>query len=101
MAVAMVMKWAGVTPDQYEEARSRVGWETTHPEGAIFHVARFVGGDLHVLDVWESEEDFDRFATDRLIPVTTEIGIAGQPDVQFERVHAYFNPAAVSAGAAA
>ena len=40
------------------------------PEGLIVHLAieRAEGG-LRYIDVWESEEDFDRFADERLHPV--------------------------------
>ena len=95
MAVVMLMEWPGVTPEQYEEARRRVGWETDAPPGGIFHVARFEDGVLHVVDVWETAEDFDRFARERLMPVVKgELQLEGEPSVRFVDAHARFNPAA-------
>lgn len=91
MAVAMMMEWPGVTPEQYEEARRRVAWETDVPPGAIFHAARFTDTGLTVGDVWESEEDFNRFAEQRLMPVVREIGIEGEPSVRFAELYATFN----------
>jgi hypothetical protein len=92
MAVAMVMDWAGITPEQYDEARKRVDWEGNPPTGAKFHVARFTDDGLHVLDVWETPEHFQRFGEERLMPVVKEMGIEGEPNVHFEPVHTVFNP---------
>lgn len=94
MAVVMTMKWAGVTPEQYDEARERVGWEENEPAGGIFHVASFADGALHVTDVWESAEDFQRFVDGRLMPVVKGImGLPGEPEVQIRPAHRVFAPA--------
>lgn len=92
MAVVMIMEWAGVTPEHYEEARRQVDWEGDEPEGGIVHIAWFAEGSLHVVDLWESPEQFQRFATERLTPVTSAMGVPGEPKVQFHPAHAVFNP---------
>jgi hypothetical protein len=95
MAVVMIMHWAEVSVEQYEEARRRVGWETEQPEGGLCHVARFEADGLHVVDVWESEADFERFVNERLMPVVKgEIGIEGEPSVRFVPLHALYVPEA-------
>jgi hypothetical protein len=88
----MLMRWAGVTPEQYEEARSRVDWEGDVPDGAVLHVAGFDEGDLRVTDVWDSPEQFQRFVEERLMPAVKEIGIEGEPEVRFYPVALVFNP---------
>ena len=91
MATVMEMKWPSVSREDYERAREAVDWEGNVPEGAIFHVSWFEDG-LRVVDVWESEDDFNRFASDRLMPKLQELGIGSdQPDVQFHDAHAYFD----------
>jgi hypothetical protein len=90
--VVMQMRWAGVTPEQYEEARSKIDWEGDVPDGAVLHVAGFDGDDLRVTDVWESQEHFQRFVEARLMPGVQEIGIEGQPEVTFYPVTLVFNP---------
>ena len=92
MQTVMLMRWPGVTAEQYEEARSRVDWEGDTPDGAVLHVAGVDGDDLRVTDVWESEEQFHRFVEERLMPVVQEIGIQGEPEVRFYPVQAIFNP---------
>ena len=88
----MVMRWAGVKPEQYEEARRTVDWEGDVPDGAVLHVSGFDGGDLRVTDVWESQEQFERFVGERLMPAVKEIGIEGEPEVEFYPVTLVFNP---------
>lgn len=93
MAVVMVMHWPEVTPEQYEEARRRVRWEADAPTGGLNHVAWFEDDGLHVVDLWESAADFERFAEERLMPVVKgEIGIPGEPIVRYADLHAHFVP---------
>jgi hypothetical protein len=93
MAVVMQMRWDGVAPEQYNQTRDLVEWETETPEGAIFHVAWFDGGGLNVIDVWESPEQFQRFVDERLTPATTRVGIQGEPNVKFSDAHRIFDAA--------
>jgi hypothetical protein len=52
----------------YQRITDGLGPET--PKGLITHVAlKRPEGGLRYIDVWESEEDWDRFAEDRLHPV--------------------------------
>jgi len=93
MAVAMHMEWPGATAEQYDRLRERVSWEREPPEGGILHVASFTPEGAQIVDVWESEEAFNRFLRDRLMPGIEEIGIPGEPQVKFYPVHALFTPA--------
>jgi hypothetical protein len=96
MAVAIVMDWPGVTPELYEEARARVGWERDVPAGAIFHAVRFTDDGMLVGDVWESQADFDRFGAERLMPVVQELGIETEPHVRIEQLYTTFNAQATA-----
>jgi hypothetical protein len=93
VATVMRMRWDGVTEDQYEQAREKVGWDRDVPAGAKLHVAGFSDGGLNVLDVRESPEAFQAFSEQRLGPAVQEIGIEGEPDVRFYPMHACFAPA--------
>ena len=97
MAVVMYMEWDGVTPEQYDEARDRVDWEGNVPDGANLHVPWFVDGGIRVVDVWESAEQFQAFAEQRLMPGVQEVGIDGEPRVQIHPLHSrVFAPAIAS-----
>lgn len=47
---------------------------------------------MHVLDIWESQADFEKFVNDRLMPAVKRLGIQGQPKVEIEAAHAIFAP---------
>lgn len=87
MPVVMYMEWDGVTPEQYNESRSRVGWETDVPTGAILHVPCFTDTGIRVTDVWETAEDFQAFVDNRLMPAVQAIGITGEPRVDIRPLH--------------
>jgi hypothetical protein len=92
MATVMKMHWPEVTKEQYERARKEVNWEGNQPKGAKYHVAWFGSDGLHVLDVWNSAQDFETFSRTRLMPVVQKIGVKGQPKVDLHEAHATFAP---------
>ena len=49
-------------------------------EGLLVHVAGQGKSGFRVVDVWESEEALQRFG-ETLIPILTEIGVEGEPEV--------------------
>ena len=64
------------------------------PNGLIVHTAVDIGGRLTIIDVWESQDDWDKFAESRLGPafatVAGRMGIdlsqAGEPETQILEV---------------
>ncbi|WP_327728995.1 hypothetical protein OG250_23230 [Streptomyces sp. NBC_00487] len=80
MAVVMSMHWAEVTPEQYDTVRDAVAWEEIPAAGGQVHVAWFDDQGLHVTDVWESQQAFETFFIERLLPAIQKAGIQGTPD---------------------
>jgi hypothetical protein len=67
----------------YDAAWARLDqMKLRHPPGRRSHTAWMVGDVFHVLDVWESQKDFDDFMT-RLGPILGASGmeLAGPPEV--------------------
>lgn len=87
MSIVMSMEWAGITQDQYNQVMRNLDLDKNPPAGAIFHVAGFTSGTLRVLDIWESQQAFERFQKDRLPAAVQKAGITSQPKVQFYPVH--------------
>src|SRR5207249_8933281 len=83
MSTVMLMEWTGVTQDQYNQVMRTLDLDKNPAAGAILHVAGFTAGTLHVLDVWESQQAFEKFQKDRLAAAVQEAGINSQPKVQF------------------
>ena len=94
MAVVMEMHWPEVNVDHYEQAREKVRWEEEVPKGAIFHVAWWADDGFHVVDVWESEDEFNTFGAERLMPIAKgEIGLKTDPQIKFSKAHRIFDAA--------
>ena len=92
MSVVMLMRWDGVTLDQYDQALKLVGWEDEPPAGGIFHVATHDGQALRAIDIWESAEHFQQFVNQRLMPGVAELGLPGEPDIEIYPAHRIFTP---------
>ena len=92
MSTVMLMEWAGITQDQYNQVMRTLDLDKNPPAGAIFHVAGFKAGTLHVLDVWDSQQAFEKFQKDRLTAAVQKTGITSQPKVQFYPVHNIYAP---------
>ena len=92
MSTVMLMEWNGVTQDQYTQVMRALDLDKNPGSGGIFHVAGFTGGTLHVLDIWESQQAFERFQKDRLTPAVQKAGITSQPRVQFFPAYNIYAP---------
>lgn len=91
MAVVLQIRWAGVTPAQYDQVRTEVDWESRPAPGGLYHIAWFERDGLHVVGVFESAEDFQRFAEQRLMPVTQRLGLPGAPEVEVREAYRVFD----------
>ena len=90
MAVGVVMDFEGGTLDQYDQVIQKMGLERggPMPDGGIFHWVTQTDRGLHVTDVWESREQFDRFAQEQIGPYTAEVGLS-EPRIEFYDAHNY------------
>ena len=92
MAIMLLYKWEGTTPEQYDAVRAGVGWLENPPTGGRVHVTAFSENALHITDVWDSAEDFQAFAEQRLLPVIQQVGIPGEPTIEILPLHEAYCP---------
>jgi hypothetical protein len=89
MPVAMMVDNPEGSQEVYDKVREQLGL-VDKPAGGIFHVAGpSPNGGWRVIEVWESEEDANRFFKERLEPAFKAVGIAGRPQPEFWPVHNY------------
>lgn len=67
-ATVMLMRWEGVTEDQYEQAASESAGTARSPTVRSLMSRGFSDGGLNVTDRWESAEAFWGFNDQRLAP---------------------------------
>ncbi|GAC1326745.1 MAG: hypothetical protein NVSMB25_26200 [Thermoleophilaceae bacterium] len=77
----------------YEEVANHVNMNADRPAGLILHCAsEGAGGEVEIVDVWESAEALDHFAKQRLFPAFEAAGVMQQvmaeaPPVAHEPFH--------------
>ena len=87
MAVAMFMRWPGVTSDQYDAIMARLGLDANPPAGGILHVAAVTDEGVEVCDVWQTEQAFRGFFENRFRPVANELEFPGEPVIELVPLH--------------
>jgi hypothetical protein len=88
MAILAIFTGNNITKQMYESLRKEVDWINDHPLGGIFHAAGFdnSGNNIRVADVWESEEDLNKFVNERLIPVMQQSKVP-VPQMEIFQIH--------------
>jgi hypothetical protein len=95
VAVAIEMNFKGATLDQYDRIREKTGLTPNGatPPGAIAHWVAATDEGLHIVDVWESQEAFDKYAEDVINPYSAEVGMTDPTEMRVYEVHNYLTKA--------
>jgi hypothetical protein len=91
--VAIIMDFPGGTLEQYDQVTEKMGLEPggPGPEGAHFHWVTATDDGIRVVDVWETQEQFDQFAAEQIGPASQEVGMPGPPQTSVHQVHNHFS----------
>jgi len=92
MAVVMAMRWDGVSPEQYDAVMGKLALDEDPPSGGRFHVCGFDGSSMRVVDVWDSQEAFESMMGSRIQPAVQEVGLEGEPQVEYYDAHNSWAP---------
>ncbi len=89
MAVAFKMKFEGATLEQYDRVMELMGLDQgdSSPDGAVFHWVSATDDGIIVVDVWESDEQFNKFAEEQIGPYTQQVGIPAPPVITRYEMH--------------
>jgi len=89
MPVAFKLRFAGGTLDQYDQVLELMGLSGGHTvdaDGAVFHWVTATDDGLLVMDVWETDEAFQRYAEDKIVPLSLQVGL-GEPEITRHEIH--------------
>jgi hypothetical protein len=78
--------------EMYDAINARVDIDHRRPLGLIMHGAIEAGGTVQIAQVWESEEDAQRFSEDVLAPALQEVGAPLGADVTVFELHHLVTP---------
>jgi hypothetical protein len=89
MAVGVVMEFKGATLDQYDQVIEKMGLSPggAMPRGGLAHWATASDDGIRITDLWETREQFEKFAQEQIGPFTQEVGIPGPPEISFYEAH--------------
>ena len=91
MAIGVQQDFSGVTLAQYDQVIQKMGFRPGGPgaPGGLFHWVTKTDSGIRVTDVWESRAQFEKFAADKIGPLTAQVGITQPPKTTFFEVHNY------------
>jgi hypothetical protein len=89
MAVVVVNEIEGGSKDLYEEVNPKVMPGGELPDGCQIHIAGPIENGWRVITVWDSEEQFQQFRNEKLIPAMREAGSEDRiaPSISSNEVH--------------
>ncbi|MFZ2058477.1 MAG: hypothetical protein WAV54_13800 [Acidimicrobiales bacterium] len=90
MTIAVQQDFKGVTLAQYDEAIAKMGISPGGPHsepGLLFHFVTATDDGFRVTDVWKTREGFERFAQEKIGPISRELGFSTAPSVEYLDVH--------------
>ena len=82
MAMGLYFSPTGFTVAKYDETLAKLeAAGAGSPPGRLYHVALETDGDIHVFDIWESQETFEAFGQ-TLVPIMDGLGVdPGKPSI--------------------
>lgn len=90
MAVGMLLQIPGGTQEMYDSFNREMSMSPdTLPDGLISHYAGPSDDGWLVFDVWESRDQFERFAQERLGPAAQRVVGEGGPQMQPQFIPVY------------
>ena len=89
MPVAFVGEIPGFTTAEYDQVMANMNWSSDNlPQGMISHHACEMPDGLFIFDVWESADDWQRFAEERLMAAMDAVtGGQAPPEPRFYPIH--------------
>src|SRR5262245_23308458 len=93
MPVGVELLFTNATLDQYDQMLEKLGMTPggAGPPGLLFHWIGMTDEGMRAVDVWETKEQFEQYAQERIGPYAAETGIAGPPTRSFSAVHTYLS----------
>jgi hypothetical protein len=94
MAVVIVNEIEGGSQDFYEQVNPKVMPGGKLPDGCQLHIAGPIDNGWRVISVWESDEQFQQFRNETLLPAMRETGAEERiaPSISSDPVYKLLTP---------
>ncbi|MEU6620517.1 hypothetical protein ABZ926_06990 [Streptomyces litmocidini] len=92
MAILVKSELPGVTTDQYDALNGKLQALPGNTfQGCLSHACVSTGSGLVIHDLWESEQDMQKFMG-LVMPLAEEMGLPQGPQPEIHQVHNYWTP---------
>jgi len=93
--MGVVLDFEGATLEQYDQIIDKMGFTPggRGGPGGLFHWVTRTDSGMRVTDVWETKEQFEKFAEEQIGPFSAEVGLPAPPTMTFYEVHNYLTAA--------
>jgi hypothetical protein len=92
MAIAVLLEFDG-SKEQYDQVVQKMNLGGKSDPGNLFHVAgKSPNGKWRVVDVWKSQAEFDKFSSEKIMPITKSVGIPPPTLMETWEVHNTLTP---------
>jgi len=92
MTVVTTLDINDLTPAEYRAVLDELGVELRPDAGIYQHVAHPADFGFRIVEIWDSEERFNRFLEDRLAPATAAVGQQRETKITVTPLHNLFAP---------
>jgi hypothetical protein len=90
--VVMTMNVTGLSHEEFRSILDEMGVERRPEPGIYQHISHPTETGFRIIEVWESQNGFEEFATRRLQPAITKLGIQRETSIVFQPLHNFFGP---------
>jgi hypothetical protein len=92
MTVVTTLDIAGLTPAEYRAVMDELGVERQPEPGIYLHLTTPIPDGFRVIELWDRQEGFERFAERRLTPATQATGVDRPTAITVTPLHNLFAP---------
>ena len=89
MAIIRIVQPPGLAPEMYDAVSAKLDVKGNPPDGLVIHTAGDANGAFQIVEVWESEEQAQRFENERLAPTISEVAGDGAPSRADAKITTY------------
>lgn len=90
--VVMTMNVTGLTRKEFRAILNEMGVEARPEPGIYQHISHPTETGFRIIEVWESQDEFEEFAERRLQPAVRKLGIQRETSIVFQPLHNFFGP---------
>lgn len=92
MTVVATLDIADLTPAEYRAVIDWLGAEDRPDPGVYQHVTYPTDFGFRIVEIWDREDGFNRFLSDRLAPATVALGHQHETKVAVNPLHNFYAP---------